>query len=147
MKTIDELIQQLEETADRQLKLITDFAKIINGLLPENQTGDDLTYKVYKDSTGAIISQPQVVLQDKKTGTQYHATFRNGVFYDDFTDGEPSFEMDYEYALHNYWIVEKGDRIECHHDCVLNKHDGCTINPQLTLGTGQQVCQSKIVKP
>lgn len=124
--------------------------------LQEGQPKKDDLVMVYLDSAGKVINQPNVVMVYKRPGMDLtktvceqdlmmNAVFRNGMFKES-DDAEPSWEMDYDYAINNYWITQPGERIACYKkDCLFNKYKGCTIKPSLTIGGNWGVnCDSYI---
>jgi hypothetical protein len=126
------------------LELIDGMKKTLTLLERELENSKENKCIEYLDSTGAVITQPQVHLADKKHTVSFPAIFKNGKFFNDKSQGD--FEFDYEFVKANYWIVQTGDRIACHrNDCLFNKYKGCTIKPMLTIGTHWKVaCDSYI---
>lgn len=129
MKELETLIKALSEATK---------------LLAELKEKDEATESGYTDSTGAVITQPTVILVDKKHGTVIDAVLRDGNFYRNARHGE--FIEEYYFALKKYWIAQVWDRVVCYRrDCVFNKYEGCMIDPMLTIGANwKAICGSMI---
>ena len=96
----------------------------------------------YLDSTGKVIDQPDVVLMEKKHKKTYPAKLNDGIFIDMVGD-----RMTYDQAMKHYWVAQTGQRTACYrNDCVFNDHNGCTIQPMLTIGSDLSVtCGSEVI--